>query len=140
MKKIKRLFLILLLFHLISIKNFVWAEDKNRFVQVLGKIQKPGNYPGDLPLSVILAEAMDRAPGSNFRISFFNGADQKLRSLRYEDIVKGKTNPTIPPGSILYLPPSASSLFGEMTERQLNLVYLIALTISALGLTAIVRQ
>ena len=109
-------------------------------VQVLGKVQKPGNYPADLPLSALIAEAMDRAQGSNFKVSYFDGAERTLKTLRYEDIVKGKENPLVPQGSIIYFPPSAGSLFGELTEKQINLIYLIVITISALGFTAITRQ
>lgn len=109
-------------------------------VQVLGRVQKPGNYPGDLPLSSILADAMDRAPGSNFKVHLYNGLDHKKRLIRYEDIVKGTDNPIVPPGSIVYLPASASWIFGEMTEKQINLAYLIVITLGALGITAIAKQ
>lgn len=109
-------------------------------VQVLGKVQKPGNYPGDLPLSALIAEAMDRAPGSNYRIHVFNGATRKAQTYKYEDVVKGKDNPIVPAGSIVYFYASASAIFGEMTKEQINLAYLIVITLSALGITLIVKQ
>jgi hypothetical protein len=109
-------------------------------VQVLGKVQKPGNYPGYMKMSYLIAEASDRVPGSNFKVHFLNGADRSESVLRYEDIVKGKTNPLVPPGSIVYFPPSAGSIFGEMTEKQVNLAYLVVITLAALGVTAIAKQ
>ncbi len=99
-------------------------------VQVLGKVQKPGNYAGYMKLSFLLAEAMDRAPGSNFKISFYNGANRQYTILRYEDIVKGKTNPLVPPGSIIYAQPGGGTIFGEMTDRQMSLLYTLASTLS----------
>lgn len=109
-------------------------------VQVLGKVQRPGNYPGNLPLSVLIAEAMDRAPGSNFKVHLYNAGNGQNTSLRYEEIVQGEKNPVVPPGSIVYFPASASSLFGEMMEKQMNLFYLIVITLSALGISAIAKQ
>lgn len=109
-------------------------------VQVLGKVQKPGNYPGYMKLSYIIAEAVDRAPGSNFTVHFYNGANRTATLIRYEDIVKGKNNPLVPPGSVVYFPPSAGSIFGEMTEKQINLAYLIVITLGALGISLIAKQ
>lgn len=99
-------------------------------VQVLGKVQRPGNYPGYMKLSYLIAEAMDRAAGSNFKINFFNGASRKLTVIRYEDIVKGKVNPLVPPGSIVYAQPGGGTIFGEMTDKQISMAYTIASTLS----------